>query len=371
MSKGEFKADLKVQLRILYEEIEKIDQRQDVDDLIYQCCSFFQQYVDGIIDNCEYNYSSIGDQLINRVLGYGSSSNDDRCVLALIFYRFLIEHSIVVEHYKFTGRDEICTALRSYIDSYYPSDDSVNVYRNYSFNLHPSILVHNRVNVKIQTQQGSQQSIIDELSKYKDSDFKVSQVLSQLEKWDSSVDEKFQRIESLNKELQNLSSSYNFANISHGFQNLLKSKKASLHLNSILIFILTVILVAPPMFKIFTGLYPEPSVYGTRIDLTSYLINYIPFVALDFFVLYFFRIVLSTRKEITTQVVQLELRKSLCQFIESYSERSKEMSATTPKLLEKFETLIFSGLTTDPTNVPTTFDGLEQLANMIKSIKNA
>lgn len=371
MSKEQLKGILKVKSKILYDNLVKVSALSDIDFLVQDCCGFFHEYTESLISNCDYCYAYIGDVLIHRINDYAGADEKSKYFLVMIFYRFLIEHTIVAPNFEFSGRNELCLKLRQFIESFNQNDESFALSKHYSFNVLPAVIINYRANVKFEEYSEHQRNIVGELSKYKESDAKVSIVSSQLESWDADIEKKLNIITGLKAELQNLSSSYNFANISHGFQNLLKSKKTSLHLNSFLIFILTVILVAPPLFKIFTGLHPEQSVYGTRIDLVSYLINYIPFIALDFFVLYFFRIVLSTRKEITTQIVQLELRKSLCQFIESYSEKSKEMSATTPKLLEKFETLIFSGLTTDPTNVPTTFDGLEQLANMIKSIKNA
>ena len=39
--------------------------------------------------------------------------------------------------------------------------------------------------------------------------------------------------------------------------------------------------------------------------------------------------------------------------------------------LEKFESLIFSGVVSDPEKLPSTFDGVEQIGNLIKSIKNS
>ena len=68
--------------------------------------------------------------------------------------------------------------------------------------------------------------------------------------------------------------------------------------------------------------------------------------------------------------MQIELRKSLCQFIQDYSKYSKEISRENAGLLSKFEEVIFSNIMTSEDKIPSTFDGLEQLATLIKAVKN-
>jgi hypothetical protein len=67
--------------------------------------------------------------------------------------------------------------------------------------------------------------------------------------------------------------------------------------------------------------------------------------------------------------MQIELRQALCQFIQSYATYSKEIKTQDTGALEKFESLIFSWLLYDPDKLPSTFDGIEQIGNFIKSIK--
>lgn len=67
--------------------------------------------------------------------------------------------------------------------------------------------------------------------------------------------------------------------------------------------------------------------------------------------------------------MQIELRQSLCQFIQSYADYTKEIKENNAGSLEKFENLIFSNILSTPEKVPSTFDGLEQLANLMKELK--
>ena len=95
-----------------------------------------------------------------------------------------------------------------------------------------------------------------------------------------------------------------------------------------------------------------------------------PILGLEFVLIYFFRVVLTHYNSIQTQIMQIELRQSLCQFIQSYADYAKEIKEKDGGSLEKFENLIFSSILSTPDKVPSTFDGLEQLSNLIKNLKS-
>jgi hypothetical protein len=59
----------------------------------------------------------------------------------------------------------------------------------------------------------------------------------------------------------------------------------------------------------------------------------------------------------------------LCEFIQSYADYSANIKKQDSSALEKFENLIFSGVVSEPEKLPSTYDGLDQLADFIKSIK--
>jgi hypothetical protein len=67
-------------------------------------------------------------------------------------------------------------------------------------------------------------------------------------------------------------------------------------------------------------------------------------------------------------MMQLELKNSVCQFIETYVNFRKE-NKEADSSFEKFESLVFSGLAPNDSQVPSTFDGLEQLGKVIKDLK--
>jgi hypothetical protein len=85
--------------------------------------------------------------------------------------------------------------------------------------------------------------------------------------------------------------------------------------------------------------------------------------------LYFFRIALRKADSCRAQLVQIRLRMSLCKFIQSYADYSVEIKAKNSDALSKFEALIFSGIVGTEDKMPSTFDGIEQLSALAKTIR--
>ena len=96
----------------------------------------------------------------------------------------------------------------------------------------------------------------------------------------------------------------------------------------------------------------------------------IPTISIEIILIYLFRIVLFDYKSIKGQILQIELRKTLCQFIQSYAEYSNEMKEKDHSALEKFENLVFSSIVADSENIPSTFDGIDQIGRLIKAAKD-
>ena len=72
---------------------------------------------------------------------------------------------------------------------------------------------------------------------------------------------------------------------------------------------------------------------------------------------------------VRAQLIQIDLRKSLCQFIQNYATYAKDIREQNTDLLVKFEEVIFSNIMPSEDKIPSTFDGLEQLTNLIGALK--
>lgn len=96
------------------------------------------------------------------------------------------------------------------------------------------------------------------------------------------------------------------------------------------------------------------------------MLGIVPFVAAEFILLYFFRIALQNRKSVKAQLLQIELRIALIQFVQEYANFSQRNNI---EGLRGFESLIFSGIVADEKAIPSFFDGTEQIAKLIREMK--
>ncbi len=109
--------------------------------------------------------------------------------------------------------------------------------------------------------------------------------------------------------------------------------------------------------------------YGITDDVNSWLI-FMPHIiklAIEIFLIYLFRLNYLEYKSILAQILQIDLRSSLCQFIVNYLNQTENIKGS--HALEMFEKLIFSNLQINEEQIPSTLDGLDQFTNLFKSFK--
>lgn len=199
---------------------------------------------------------------------------------------------------------------------------------------------------------------------------KVSQTVEAAQKlkedWNRELDQRQLQVESIKQNLKEATSSYNFVGLVDGFRHLAITKTAERRVAFWSLIVLAVVMVTPPTFQI-TYVLSHVDAVDLKKELLLYTLPTI--LALEVILLYFFRVVLAQFRSVKAQVLQLDLRIALCQFIESYAEYSVSVSKDSPSALAKFEAVVFSSLVPESEGIPSTFDGAEQLANLIKSIR--
>lgn len=173
-----------------------------------------------------------------------------------------------------------------------------------------------------------------------------------------SAEEKLEKVEQLSDTLKNLKQGFNFVALSDGFSRMLNEKKSSKKWILLLLFLIAVIISAIPAYKFLSD-------GGINLTWQQIAIS----AGLELVLIYFFRVVLFHYRTVQTQIMQLDLRLSLCQFIQSYAEYAKEIKTNDKDALDKFENLIFSSILSSDEKIPSTFDGLEQLNSLIKQFK--
>ncbi|ELY4006681.1 hypothetical protein SMY36_002856 [Cronobacter dublinensis] len=183
------------------------------------------------------------------------------------------------------------------------------------------------------------------------------------------LDNKITRVNQLEAQLLRQETAFNFVELFKGFDRLGKMKRIELNKTKKLLYTLAVIIPVGVIVETicFAVLFKDD-------NASTHLIKLIPSASLIVLLLYYFRIVLKTFNSIKSQVMQIELRKSLCQFIQRYGEYAKEINAgikeNEKSPLSKFEDVIFSNIMASEDKTPSTFDGMEQLASMINALKS-
>ena len=160
-------------------------------------------------------------------------------------------------------------------------------------------------------------------------------------------------VEKLRDNLREYEQGFNFVGLHKGFSNLSKQKNKEAFWLFCSLIGMGIVIISSLFMNAF---------YFTTKDW----IMLIPFISMEVILIYFFRIILINHRSVKAQIIQIELRKTLCEFIQNYAEYSQKIKATDKVALEKFENLIFSGILSNPENIPSTFDGMEQISKLLK-----
>ncbi|WP_232014959.1 hypothetical protein [Pasteurella multocida] len=180
------------------------------------------------------------------------------------------------------------------------------------------------------------------------------------------LSKKEQSVKRLEEVLNKQKTAFNFVGLSNGFENLLMKKINARKWTFGFLIGISIALLATPLVYICLLLNNLEIIKNPELWKAL-----LPFIGLEIIILYFFRVTLNHYNSIQTQIMQLELRKSLCQFIQNYADYAKEIKEKDSASLEKFENLIFSSILSSPDKVPSTFDGLDQLANIVKEMRKS
>lgn len=304
--------------------------------------------------HCTANIEWIGQRFIGQLATFPETKLDNQSeVLISIFtsaYRFLCE-------LEFSQPDDLSFELRGIrnfveenLEKFVGTERQQLVYANY-------VMPANITKKLIHSPAVTEFRAFAETAKAA-SDLKLE--------WDKEIKAKSEEIEALRDGLSRITTTYNFVGLVNGFESLASAKKGERLRSFISLLALGVLMVAPVAAELWFTANHLDTIDSHRKTLVYSLP---PLIALEVVLLYLFRVVLLHFRGVTTQLLQINLRISLCQFIQSYSEYSTKIKKQDAGALEKFESLIFSGITSDSEALPSTFDGVEQIAKLVNSIR--
>ncbi|KPZ57315.1 hypothetical protein AN391_01902 [Pseudoalteromonas sp. P1-13-1a] len=193
------------------------------------------------------------------------------------------------------------------------------------------------------------------------------EITKKISDFQTELEQKEQTVENLQATLDKQETAFNFVGLYKGFNELAKRKQKEATNTFCFLIVLAFSLIAFPLSAMIS-IY-NPNDISQSSTISTHLLNLLPLISLEIILLYFFRVVLHNYKSIKAQVLQVELRQTLCQFIQNYADYSKEIKKDDPAVLEKFENLIFSGIISDAENLPSTFDGMDQITKLLSSLK--
>lgn len=304
--------------------------------------------------NCPANINWIGTSFLSEITNFESTAKDSYNTLTSIFtsaYRFICE-------YEFSQPNDLSFELRS-VKSFV-DDNLLNfpdrarqqlIYAHYTM---PAAIAK-----KLIHSPG--------LADAKAFNESLTKAVDLKKQWDDEIISKQNTVDNLKSSIDKLTEAFNFVGLVDGFKNIAEEKTREKHLAFASLMLLSALVLAPVATELAFVLNNVSLIENHKSTL---LYSLPALAALEFIFIYFFRIVLTHFRSIKAQILQINLRMSLCQFIQSYATYSSKIKKDDPGALEKFENIVFSGILTDEEKIPSTFDGLDQFAKFIKAVKS-
>lgn len=309
----------------------------------------------GLFDrHCGANIAWIGEGFVREVKAVGNVPEEKRfdliCSIFTSAFRFVCELDFALPESAGFRVNEVINFVDEKFDLFPKNEQTQIIFARY--------LMAAKIAKKFLNDSGVKR--INEI------DDKLEEVSLFRESWCKEIEEQKKEIGVLSDHLNKVAEGFNFVGLVDAFKVLAKSKnKEKVKVRRWLV-IFGFLMLVPPIFQI-VYIVLNIDLIGVSKGVLIYALPAV--LAVEILLVYFFRVLLSQFHSVKAQILQLDLRVSLCQFIQSYVDFSMTIKQVDPNALAKFEALVFSGLAPDNESIPSTFDGVEQLANLFKSIR--
>lgn len=301
--------------------------------------------------NCQANVDWIGKTTLSRIQSLGSSAQkDDVDYISAVMFRFMIEYDMSI-------KNELSMEISTFIGNVYSKRTGFGPEAQRIVEFARQEMSVGIIKKIINTEDfGSLRNLS-----------KISTTVDQkIMRWEGKLDETERKATRLGEVLEKQTQAFNFVGLHDGFLDLSKEIKRELMLAHIGIGLFGLLVLFPSAIDlslIFMGGFDF-----SKQHVQTLMAMIVAIVAITLLFLYFFRIALRKADSCRAQLIQVRLRMTLCRFIQSYADYSSEIKAKNGEALTKFENLIFAGIVGSDDKLPSTFDGIEQLATFAKSI---
>ncbi len=301
--------------------------------------------------NCQININWIGDNFINSLTNVNEFSKpylDDLCAMC---FRFIFEIYLSIKNELSREFEQAKHFVLTNLNSF---DTNAKEQIEYALMEMPISIFKAVAN----------SDSIENLKDFNDLSAKAKNLK---ETWDYEISEKEKKVNELKESLEKYENGFNFVGLFQGFDDLSKEKNDEKNNLIFWLRILSVLIIIPVFVELFVIYTNIDNIVKIKDGL---IISIFPTVSLIALSLYYFRVLLFNYKSVKAQILQIELRKTLCRFIQNYADYSSTLKKQDPNSLIKFENIIFSQIGSNDENIPSTLDGIDQITNLIKSIRS-
>lgn len=323
-------------------------------DISREIASYIYRFPEGWDERCSFNIEHIGDQYLQALREFDAAKLTGIDHIYSMSYRFLCEFDFLVGAGKELGMELRSIKTKIQHDNSDIDDDvrSQIIYASYVMPANIAKQFINDANIGV----------------FREFEQKKSEAEGLREKWDAEIKGKEKEVNRLKERLDEYKTAFNFVGLYQGFSELRNQKQRDVFWLLLSLIAMGVIILSPLVFELIVVTF---KIYEPKSLTSEPLLILLPVASIEIILIYYFRVILVNFRSVKAQLMQIELRQTLCQFIQSYSEYSAKIKKEDESALDKFENLIFSGIISDPGKIPSTYDGLEQIGSFIKKMKNS
>jgi hypothetical protein len=302
---------------------------------------------------CKFNIKHVGENFLRLLSDFSRTKPTKIDSIYVMSFRFLCEFDFLVgaENKLSIELDSIKNKIEQDITEIDKNLMSQIIYASY---IMPANIAKEFINDA-------------KIGVFRDFEQKKEEAESLKIQWDKEIKAKNLEVDSLKDKLNEFEIGFNFVGLYKGFSDLAEKKIKEAYWLFWSLIGMGILILSPLIAEI---IFSATRLYGDRPIGIDHLLVLVPIISIEIILIYFFRIIIINHKSVKAQIMQIELRQTLCQFIQSYADYSSKIKQQDEKALEKFENLIFSGILSDPEKIPSTFDGIEQIGKLIKSVKS-
>lgn len=170
-------------------------------------------------------------------------------------------------------------------------------------------------------------------------------------------------VNSLNDKLNNTKSDFNFLNLSQAFTNIRNIKQIELKKINIGFYSMAALLLLTPIILLLFNLYGDTD----KFTGWNKLLYILPVATIEIILLYFLRIFYIQKNSVTAQLLQIDFRLSICEFIKNYVD-DRTISDKDKDTWSAFEALIFSPIQLREDKIPSVLDGTDSIAEFVNKV---